>query len=113
MSSDSSPSTPEKPTVFLEGDDEIRGQKYVCLSFLTPNRGILRNKDLFFFSKFLEFYNMDYKIRSTESFLAAQFRELQNILSEFLVNSHSPPPLSPSLADADSRAGWLCVPYSS
>jgi hypothetical protein len=82
MSSDSSPSTPEKPTVFLEGDDEIRGQKYVCLSFLTPNRGILRNKDLFLFSKFLEFYNMDYKIRSTESFLAAQFRELQNILSD-------------------------------
>ena len=80
--SSSGPTTPEKPTVFLEGDDEIRGQKYVCLSFLTPNRGILRNKELFFFTKFLEFYNMDYKIRSTESFVMAQFREMQNTLSD-------------------------------
>ena len=72
----------EKTQVFLEGDDEIRGQKYVCLSFLTPNRGVLRNKDLFFFSKFLEFYNMDYKVRSTESFIMAQFREMQNTLSD-------------------------------
>jgi hypothetical protein len=84
----SAPSTPvaenekEKVQVFLEGDEEIRGQKYVCLSFLTPNRGILRNKDLFFFSKFLEFYNMDYKIRSTESFVMGQFREVQNVLSD-------------------------------
>jgi hypothetical protein len=82
----SAPSTPvadaEKVQVFLEGDEEIRGQKYVCLSFLTPNRGILRNKDLFFFSKFLEFYNMDYRIRSTESFVMAQFREIQNVLSD-------------------------------
>jgi hypothetical protein len=80
------PSTPvadaEKVQVFLEGDEEIRGQKYVCLSFLTPNRGILRSKDLFFFSKFLEFYNMDYRIRSTESFVMAQFREIQNVLSD-------------------------------
>lgn len=72
----------EKTQVFLEGDDEIRGQKYVCLSFLTPNRGVLRNKDLYFFSKFLEFYNMDYRIRSTESFVMAQFREMQNTLSD-------------------------------
>lgn len=72
----------EKPQVFLEGDEEIRGQKYVCLSFLTPNRGVLRNKELFFFSKFLEFYNMDYKIRATESFVMDQFREMQNTLSD-------------------------------
>ena len=73
----------DKQQVFLEGDDEIRGQKYVCLSFLTPNRGVLRNKELFFFSKFLEFYNMDYKIRATESFLMGQFREIQSALSNF------------------------------
>jgi hypothetical protein len=77
-----SDSSADKPQVFLEGDDEVRGQKYVCLSFLTPNRGILRNKDLFFFSKFLEFYNMDYKIRATESFMMGQFREMQNLLSD-------------------------------
>ena len=72
----------DKPQVFLEGDDEIRGQKYVCLSFLTPNRGVLKNKELFFFSKFLQFYNMDYKIRATESFMMSQFRDVQNTLSD-------------------------------
>jgi hypothetical protein len=72
----------DKTQVFLESDDEIRGQKYVCLSFLTPGRGITRSKDLFFFSKFLEFYNMDYKIRATESFIMGQFREVQNTLSD-------------------------------
>jgi hypothetical protein len=72
----------DKPQVFLEGDDEIRGQKYVCLSFLTPNRGVLKNKDLFFFSKFLQFYHMDYKIRASESFMMSQFRDVQNTLSD-------------------------------
>lgn len=72
----------DKTQVFLEGDEEIRGQKFVCLSFLTPSRGIIRNKDLFFFSKFLEFYQMDYRIRSTESFVMTQVRELQNTLSD-------------------------------
>jgi hypothetical protein len=79
----SAPSTAEeKPRVFLESDPEIRGQKYVCLSFLTPSRGILRNKDLYFFSKFLESYNMKYKIDSTESFVLGQIRDMQNLLSD-------------------------------
>jgi hypothetical protein len=74
--------TEEKPRVFLESDPEIRGQKYVCLSFLTPNRGILRNKDVFFFSKFMESFNMKYKIDATESFVLGQIREVQNMLSD-------------------------------
>lgn len=72
----------DKTQVFLEGDEEIRGQKYVCLSFLTPNRGILRNKDLFFFSKFMTFYEMDHKIAATESFLMKNFNNMQNTLSD-------------------------------
>ena len=71
----------EKTQVFLEGDDEVRGQKYVCLSFLTPNRGILRNKDLFFFTKFLEFYEMNHRIAATESFMMKTFNTMQDMLS--------------------------------
>lgn len=71
-----------KEQVFLESDDEIRGQKYVCLSFLTPNRGLLRRKELFFFSEFLKFYALDYKIKSTDSFVLGQLRDLQNALSD-------------------------------
>jgi hypothetical protein len=72
----------EKERVFLEADDEIRGQKYVCLSFLTPDRGILRNKNLYFFHKFLEFYAMDYKIRATESFVLDELKSVQAALSD-------------------------------
>lgn len=75
-------SSDDKTKVFLEGDEEIRGQKYVCLSFLTPNRGILRNKDLFFFSKFLEFYEMHHRIDATESFLMKTFNTMQGALSD-------------------------------
>ena len=71
----------EKPKVFLEGDDEVRGQKYVCLSFLSPDRGVLRDKRHFFFNRFLEFYAMDYKIRATESFVLGELRKVQDSLS--------------------------------
>ena len=71
----------EKTRVFLEADSEIRGQKYVCLSFLTPNRGILRNKDLFFFHKFMEFYALDHKVRTTEGFVLGELRVMQEALS--------------------------------
>jgi hypothetical protein len=71
--------------VFLECDDEIRGQKYICLSFLSPEK-VLKNKDLYFFSKFLEFYSLDYKVRASESFIMEQFRVIQSALGD-VVNS--------------------------
>ena len=73
---------PEKPMVMLEPDEEVRGQNFVCLSFLTPNRGLLRRKEHYFFSEFLKFYTLDYKIKATESFIMTQFRELQATLSD-------------------------------
>ena len=72
----------EKPMVMLEPDDEVRGQNFVCLSFLTPNRGLLKQKDLWFFSEFLKFYTLDYKIKATESFILGQFRDIQNAISD-------------------------------
>jgi hypothetical protein len=71
----------EVPKVFLEPDDEIRGQKFICLSFLSPEK-VLKNKDQYFFSKFLEFYALDYKVKATESFIMGQLRDLQNVLAD-------------------------------
>lgn len=73
---------PEKERVFLEADDEIRGQKFVCLSFLSPDKGVIRNKNTWMFSKFLEYYAMDYKVKATESFVLGQLRDMQNLLSD-------------------------------
>jgi len=38
---------------YLEEDSQIRGQEYVCLSFLSPEK-ILDNKDVFTFTKFTQ-----------------------------------------------------------
>lgn len=73
------------PQVFLEPDDEIRGQKFICLSFLSPEK-VLKNKDLYFFSKFLEFYALDYKVKATESFVMGQLRDLQSVLGDVQVD---------------------------
>jgi hypothetical protein len=79
-----------KTQVFLEGDDPIRGQEFVCLSFISPEK-VLKNKDLFFFTKFMEYYAMDYKIKATESFVMDKLRDIQNTLSDVeltLQNEH-------------------------
>jgi hypothetical protein len=72
----------KKERVYLEGDDEVRGQKYVCLSFISPDKAMMRNKDMFMVSKFLEFFSLDYKVRATESFVMGELREIQSALSD-------------------------------
>ena len=58
----------EKPVDYLEPDEQIRGQNFVCLSFLSPE-DVIRNKDSFFVQKFLDSYVAKLKIDSVESFL--------------------------------------------
>ena len=49
---------------FLEADDSIRGQNYVCLSFVSPEN-VLKNKDVFVMHEFLkkmsEKYDLSYE----------------------------------------------------
>lgn len=44
-----------KETDYLDEDKPIRGQNYVCLSFLSPE-DVLANKDVFFFEKYMAQY---------------------------------------------------------
>lgn len=76
----------EPERVFLESDDEIKGQKFVCLSFLTPTRDLCRSKELFFYSEFLKFHAMDFRIKSTESFVFDRLRDIQNVLADVVVD---------------------------
>lgn len=62
--------TPDKVD-FLEVDPEIPGQKYVCLSFISPE-DVIRNKDTFFVQKFLDSYVAKLKIDCLEKFLVEQ-----------------------------------------
>jgi hypothetical protein len=72
--------------IYLDGDDEIRGQKFVCLSFLTPEKALMRNKEAFMVSKFLDYFALDYKVKATESFLFAELRAIQDVLSRVEVD---------------------------
>lgn len=47
-----------KEADFLDEDAELRGQKYVCLSFISPEDVILQ-KEVFFFNKFLGSFSKD------------------------------------------------------
>jgi hypothetical protein len=83
MSAAAAPAPAAEPVqVFLEPDDEIRGQKFVCLSFLRPQAALMKTKDAYMVSKFLDFFALDYKVRATESFVFGQLREFQNTLSD-------------------------------
>lgn len=77
---------PDAERVFLEPDDEVKGQKYVCLSFLTPTRELCRSKELFFYSEFLKFYAMDFRVKSTESFIFDRLRGIQNVLADVVID---------------------------
>lgn len=75
---------------WLEQDKELPGQKYVCLSFLSPEK-VLANKDVYFFSKFLEDYEVQHKIQASEKFLMSQVQILTAAISkvEELVSNSS------------------------
>lgn len=52
----------------LEEDKPISGQKFVCLSFLSPEK-ILKNKNLFFFEKFLKHFDFSKSVQKFTDFL--------------------------------------------
>jgi hypothetical protein len=66
---------------FLEADKEIPGQKFVCLSFISPEN-VLANKDVAFFTAFVNDFEIQYKIKATEDFLMKEVRRVSDALSK-------------------------------
>jgi len=66
---------------FLEADKEIPGQKFVCLSFISPEN-VLANKDIAFFNAFVNDFEIQYKIKATEDFLMKEMRRVSDALSK-------------------------------
>jgi hypothetical protein len=62
---------------FLTEDVEIPGQKYCLLSFISPEK-ILANKDVFFFSKFLESFEYTQRVTSFETFLMTTVKSIND-----------------------------------
>jgi hypothetical protein len=70
-SSDVSEVTDSKKPDYLEVDDVIPGQNYVCLSFLSPET-LMHNKEAFKCVKFLQSYCKDQKLRFEDVYSSYQ-----------------------------------------
>ena len=66
---------------FLDEDTEIPGQRYVLLSFLSPEK-VLDKKELFFFEKFLHAYEVDWKIKNLEKYMVDIIKNINDQLDE-------------------------------
>lgn len=60
-------SSNETKTDFLEADDNIRGQNYCCLSFISPEN-VIKNKQLYFLNNFLKHIIKENNIQLDESY---------------------------------------------
>jgi hypothetical protein len=72
------------PTVvedFLDEDTEIPGQRYVLLSFISPEK-VLEKKDIHFFKKFLESYEVDWKIKNLEKYMVDVVKGINDQLDD-------------------------------
>ena len=74
----------------LDEDKAIAGQKFVCLSFISPE-DIIKDKNLFFFNKFLkqfEFYKTFDKYTQFLNFLSYKynldFNKLTDDMNEYI-----------------------------
>jgi hypothetical protein len=66
---------------FLEEDQEIPGQKFVLLSFLSPEK-VLASKDVFFFTEFVKDYEIQYKTKKLEAFLVDTVKGINDTLEK-------------------------------
>ena len=66
---------------YLDEDDAISGQKYALVSFISPE-AVLEKKELFFFQKFLQAYEVEWKVKGLEGFLGERVTAINRELEE-------------------------------
>ena len=76
----------------LDEDQSVAGQKFVCLSFISPEK-ILQQKELYFFEKFLKQYDLNKSLAKYTEFLnfvaykyKLNFDDLTKDLEDFSTN---------------------------
>ena len=77
----SSSTESKRPVVedYLDEDEPISGQRYVLLSFVSPEN-ILQKKDQYFFNRFLQNYEINWKVKGMEEFLADKVQSINRDL---------------------------------
>ena len=57
------------PIDYLDEDPEVPTQKYCIVSFISPEK-VIKNKEEFYFEKFVEWMDYEWKIKGLENFMA-------------------------------------------
>ena len=65
---------------FLMEDADVPGQKFCLLSFLSPEK-VLANKELFFFEKFLNSFELSFRVKTFETYLMSQVKSVNDKLN--------------------------------
>lgn len=66
---------------FLEEDPEIPSQRFVLLSFLSPEK-VLARKDIYMFEQFLKNYEVQWRLKNLELFLVNMANKVNTQLDE-------------------------------
>ena len=66
---------------FLDEDAEIAGQRYVLMSFISPEK-VLEKKDLYFFHKFLDSYEVNWKLKNLEKYMVDVVKNINDQLDD-------------------------------
>ena len=74
----------EENVYFLRGDEEIPGQKIALVSFLSPE-DVLERKDTFFFQNFVNQFELTFKNKALEEFLAKTIQTINDSLETHAV----------------------------
>jgi hypothetical protein len=70
---------------YLDIDPKIPNQEYALISFISPEK-VLAKKDVFFFERFLQSFELDLKVKGTEKFLADTVLKINRDLDERILN---------------------------
>ena len=81
MSTPASKANAEPIEDFLNEDDEIASQRFTLLSFISPEN-VLESKDMFFIETFLKDYEIQWKTKYMEKFVAEHVNKFNAKLDE-------------------------------
>ena len=96
---------------FLTEDPEISSQKVVLLSFLSPEK-ILADKDLYFFTDFMNDYNLQWRTSRFEGWLAEQVNGLNTKIEALAGKLEAAIPEQPEQPEQPDVSGALVTPQS-
>ena len=75
------------PIDYLEEDPELPNQRYVIVSFISPEK-VIKAKEQFFFEKFIQWADYDWKVKGMEAFVAFLSKKYEIKIDDIMKDVH-------------------------